>query len=118
MNRVISLALEYRLLVIFTTLLVVVAGVVAVQQLPIDAVPDSRAMIWEHIEDAPGKPCPNPRVILPRKIVPNVVTDPVSVDIRSFGVRTPPCTKANPSYGIMGLFHVLPPAGEPLWAPA
>src|SRR5690606_3504129 len=41
--------------------------------LSIDAVPDSRALIWEHIEDAPGKPCPNPRVILPRHIVPGVV---------------------------------------------
>ena len=28
--------------------------------LNIDAVPGSRALIWEHIEDAPGKPCPNP----------------------------------------------------------
>mgnify|MGYP005839569993 CR=1 FL=1 len=28
--------------------------------LNIDAVAGSRAMIWEHIQDAPGKPCPNP----------------------------------------------------------
>jgi hypothetical protein len=39
----------------------------------------------------------------------------VRVDIRSFGVRTPPCTKAQPNYGIMGLFHVLPPALGWLW---
>ena len=83
--------------------------------LSIDAVPGSRAMLWEHIEDEPGKPCPNPRVIVPRKIVPNVVTEPVTVDIRSFGVRTPPCTKENPTYGILGLFQVLPPALAWLW---
>jgi hypothetical protein len=81
----------------------------------IDAVPRSRAMVWEHIEDAPGKRCPNPRVILPRQMVPNIVNEPVTVDIRSFGVRTPPCTKENPNYGIIGLFHVLPPALAWLW---
>jgi hypothetical protein len=83
--------------------------------LNIDAVPDSRALIWEHIQDEPGKPCPNPRVILPRSIVPNVVDEPVSVDIRSIGFRTPPCTRENPTYGIVGLFHVLPPALAWLW---
>jgi hypothetical protein len=83
--------------------------------LNIDAVPGSRAMIWEHTQDAPGKPCPNPRVILPRRIVPDIVNEPVSVDVRSFGVRTPPCTKERPSYGIIGLFHMLPPALAWLW---
>ena len=83
--------------------------------LNIDAVPGSRALIWEHIEDAPGKPCPNPRVIIPRAIVPNIIHDSVTVDIRSFGVRTPPCTRENPSYGIIGLFHILPPALAWLW---
>ncbi|MCX8064192.1 MAG: DUF4914 family protein [Candidatus Hydrogenedentes bacterium] len=83
--------------------------------LNIHAVPNSRAMIWEHTEDEPGVPCPNPRVILPRHIVPNVVTKPVSVDIRSFGVRTPPCTRDNPSYGIIGMFHLLPSALGWLW---
>ncbi len=83
--------------------------------LSIDAVPGARALIWEHIEDEPGLPCPNPRVILPRHIVPGVVDEPVTVDIRSFGVRTPPCTRQQPSYGILGLFHVLPPALAWLW---
>ena len=83
--------------------------------LNIDAVPGSTALIWEHIEDAPGEPCPNPRVILPRRIVPNILDGPVTVDIRSFGVRTPPCTQDNPTYGIIGLFHVLPPALAWLW---
>ncbi len=83
--------------------------------LNIDAVPRGRALIWEHIQDAPGKPCPNPRVVIPRNIVPDIVNEPVRVDIRSFGVRTPPCTKDNPTYGIIGLFHLLPPALAWLW---
>ncbi len=83
--------------------------------LSIDAVPGSRALIWEHTLDAPGKPCPNPRVILPRRAVPGIVDEPVAVDIRSYGVRTPPCTREQPSYGILGLFHVLPPALAWLW---
>jgi len=81
----------------------------------IDAEPGSRALIWEHIEDAPGKACPNPRVIIPRDIVPNIEDEPLCVDIRSFGVRTPPCTRENPTYGIIGMFHVLPPALAWLW---
>jgi len=83
--------------------------------LNIDAVPNSRALIWDHIEDEPGVPCPNPRVVVPRKAVPNVVDGEVIVDIRSFGVRTPPCTKEKPTYGIMGLFHLLPPALAWVW---
>lgn len=79
------------------------------------AVPNATCLIWEHIEDAPGQPCPNPRVILPRRVVPNVVDKPVEVDIRSFGVRTPPCTKENPTYGIVGILHILPPALAWLW---
>ncbi|HEX3051859.1 MAG TPA: DUF4914 family protein [Aggregatilineaceae bacterium] len=83
--------------------------------LNIDATPGSRALIWEHIEDKPGKPCPNPRVVVPRHMFANVVDGAVSVDIRSFGVRMPPCTKAQPTYGIVGLFHILPPALAWLW---
>jgi hypothetical protein len=83
--------------------------------LNIDTIPESTALVWKHTEDAPGKKCPNPRVIVPRSIVPNVVSKPVTVDIRSFGVRTPPCTSANPTYGIVGLFHILPPALAWLW---
>ena len=77
--------------------------------------PECTALIWDHTEDSPGKKCPNPRVIVPRNIVPNVVNKPVTVDIRSFGVRMPPCTKENPTYGIVGLFHILPPALAWLW---
>ncbi len=83
--------------------------------LNIDAVSGGTALIWEHLYDEPGVPCPNPRVILPRNIVPGTVKNDVAVDIRSFGVRTPPCTKDNPSYGILGLFHILPPALAWLW---
>lgn len=83
--------------------------------LNIQSNPDCTALIWDHTEDSPGKRCPNPRVIVPRHIVPNVVNHPVTVDIRSFGVRTPPCTKENPTYGIIGLFHILPPALAWLW---
>ncbi|MBN1791328.1 MAG: DUF4914 family protein [Bacteroidales bacterium] len=77
--------------------------------------PGGTALIWDHIEDQPGKRCPNPRVILPRDIVPGIINRPVSVDVRSFGVRTPPFTLENPNYGILGLFHILPPALAWLW---
>ena len=83
--------------------------------LNIDTNPGGTALVWNHIEDEPGKPCPNPRVVVPRRAFPNVVNEPVSIDIRSFGVRTPPCTAENPSYGIFGLFHILPPALAWLW---
>jgi len=83
--------------------------------LSIDAHPGSTALIWEHINDSPGKPCPNPRVVISRKSVPGVVNGPVDVDVRSFGVRTPPCTAKLPSYGIIGLFHLLPPSLAWLW---
>jgi len=83
--------------------------------LNLDAVAGSTALIWEHIEDEPGKACPNPRVILPRDIVPAVINEKVAIDVRSFGVRTPPCTRENPTYGILGLFHFLPPALAWLW---
>ena len=83
--------------------------------LNIDGVAGGTALIWDHIQDAPGMPCPNPRVIVPRNIVPGIIDEKVAIDIRSFGVRTPPCTKDFPSYGILGLLHVLPPALAWLW---
>jgi hypothetical protein len=83
--------------------------------LNIDAQPGGTALLWDHIEDSPGKRCPNPRVIIPRSIVPKVVNRPVSIDVRSFGVRTPPCTNQQPTYGIIGFLHVLPPALAWLW---
>jgi hypothetical protein len=83
--------------------------------LNMDTVPGGRALIWEHTLDAPGKPCPNPRVIIPRHAFPNVVDEPITIDVRSLGVRTPPCTKESPSFGIIGVFHLLPPALAWLW---
>jgi hypothetical protein len=83
--------------------------------LNLQGVAHSSCLIWEHTEDEPGVPCPNPRVILPRRIVPGVVEEPVEVDVRSFGVRTPPCTREHPTYGILGLLHLLPPALGWLW---
>jgi hypothetical protein len=77
--------------------------------------PNCTALIWDHIEDAPGKRCPNPRVIVPRDIMPHVLNKPVSVDVRSFGVRTPPFFPEKPSYSIIGVFHILPPALAWLW---
>jgi hypothetical protein len=83
--------------------------------LNIEGQPGATTLIWEHIEDEPGKPCPNPRVIVPRRIIPDVVEGAVDVDVRSLGVRTPPCTTETPTYGIVGLFHLLPPALAWLW---
>ncbi|MEX2607081.1 MAG: DUF4914 family protein [Kiritimatiellia bacterium] len=83
--------------------------------LNIEAKPGSTALIWDHIEDEPGSPCPNPRVIIPCISVPNIHRGTLDVDIRSFGVRCPPCTKEKPTYGIMGMFHLLPPSLAWLW---
>lgn len=81
----------------------------------IDGAPGSTCLIWEHIMDTPDTRCPNPRVVMPRSFVPGVVNEPVAVDVRSFGIRTPMCTKEQPSYGIVGMMHILPPALAWLW---
>ncbi|MCL2079442.1 MAG: DUF4914 family protein [Oscillospiraceae bacterium] len=81
----------------------------------IQGVPGATCLVWEHTADSDGKPCPNPRVVLPRKMVPGIINEPVEVDVRSFGIRTPPCTKKHPSYGIIGMIHILPPALGWLW---
>lgn len=83
--------------------------------LNIDGKVDSTALIWEHIYDTPDKVCTNPRVIVPRKFVENIVQEPVEVDVRTFGVRTPPSFKDKPNYGVVGVMHVLPPALAWLW---
>jgi hypothetical protein len=80
-----------------------------------EGVPDATCLIWEHKEDSPGVPCPNPRVIMPRKQIPDTVNHSAEVHYRNFGVRTPPCTKEQPSYGIIGYLHLLPPALAWLW---
>jgi hypothetical protein len=83
--------------------------------LNIQGVPGSTCLVWDHTLDSDGKPCPNPRVIIPRKNIENIVMEPVEVDVRSFGVRMPPSTAENPTYGIMGMLHVIPPALAWLW---
>jgi len=83
--------------------------------LNIQGVPTATCLVWEHTIDSDGTPCPNPRVILPRRLVPRVVSEPVEVDVRSFGVRTPPCTAELPTYGILGMVQFLPPALAWLW---
>lgn len=83
--------------------------------LNIDGKPGATALPWEHTLDEPGKPCPNPRIVMPRHFVRDTVNEPVQVDVRSFGVRTPPCTYDNPNYGIIGILHILPPALAWLW---
>jgi len=83
--------------------------------LNIQAVTNATCLVWEHTLDSDGTPCPNPRVLLPRRMVQGVVSGPVEVDVRSFGVRTPPCTKKRPSYGILGMVQIIPPALAWLW---
>ena len=78
-------------------------------------VPGGTCLTWEHVEDAPGKVCPNPRVILPRHLRDDVLTGPQRVDVRSFGVRCPPTHKDSQLYGILAMMHVLSPALAWLW---
>lgn len=78
-------------------------------------VPGGRCLIWEHAEDAPGVPCSNPRIIIPRDMIEGITTGPVSVNIRSFGVRCPPTHKNSPQYGIISMLHILSPALAWLW---
>lgn len=81
----------------------------------LQGVPKATCLLWEHTPDSDGTPCPNPRVIIPRRMVESIVDGPVEVDVRSFGVRMPLATKEQPSYGIAGLMHILPPALAWLW---
>lgn len=83
----------------------------------IDGTPGATCLIWEHTIESSGKPCSNPRVIIPRKMIDGIIPgdEPLDVDIRSFGVRMPPSTRENPNYGIMGFVQVVPPALAWLW---
>jgi hypothetical protein len=81
----------------------------------IQGVPDATALPWEHTLDSNGKPCPNPRVVLPRSMVRDTINEPVGVDVRTFGVRMPACTREKPTYGIMGMTHFVPPSIAWLW---
>lgn len=81
----------------------------------IDGAPDATALPWEHTLDSTGKPCPNPRIVIPRKAIHRIVNTPESVDVRTFGVRMPACTTDKPTYGVMGMTHFVPPAIAWLW---
>lgn len=81
----------------------------------LEGVPRATCLLWEHTPDSDGQPCPNPRVIVPRRMIRNIVSAPVEVDVRSFGVRMPPATAKEPTYGIMGLMQIIPPALAWLW---
>ena len=81
----------------------------------IQGVPKATCLLWEHTFDSDGKPCPNPRVIIPRRMIKDIVTTPVEVNVRSFGVRMPPTDLDHPNYGIMGIMHIIPPALAWLW---
>jgi len=83
--------------------------------LSMDGVEGSTILIWEHTQDEPGVPCPNPRVVMPRRLMPGSVDGTVEVHFRNFGIRTPPCFKDKPTYGIVGFLHILPPALGWLW---
>ncbi len=82
-----------------------------------DGTPGATCLIWEHVLESTGKPCSNPRVIIPRDMIDNIVpdTEPVEVNVRSFGVRMPPSTAKSPNYGVMGMLQVVPPAIAWLW---
>ena len=51
----------------------------------------------------------------PLEYSPAIVNDPEAVDVRTFGVRMPACTRAKPTYGIMGMTHFVPPSIAWLW---
>ena len=83
----------------------------------IDGTPGATCLIWEHTMESSGKPCTNPRVIIPRNMIDNIIPgdEPLQVDVRSFGVRMPPSTRDNPGYGVMGFVQIVPPAIAWLW---
>ena len=81
----------------------------------LDGVPRATCLLWEHTLDSEGSPCPNPRAIIPRRMIDRIVDKPVEVDVRSFGVRMPPSTLEKPGYGILGLMGIIPPALAWLW---
>jgi len=80
----------------------------------IEGVPDATVLPWEHTLDSTGKRCPNPRVVVPRRLLTDV-TGAESVDVRTFGARMPACTRDHPTYGIMGMMHIVPPSLAWIW---
>lgn len=82
----------------------------------IQAVGGATCLIWEHYIESNGKPCTNPRLIIPRTALGCDEENPyLPVDVRSFGVRMPPSTKVLPDYGVMALIQIVPAALAWLW---
>ena len=52
---------------------------------------------------------------MPRHLMQGAVEGEVEVDVRSFGVRAPVCTRDHPTYGIFGMLHILPISLAWLW---
>ncbi len=82
-----------------------------------DGVPGATCLIWEHELNSDGTRCSNPRVIIPRNMIENIIpgNKPQEVNVRSFGVRMPPSTKDSPNYGVMGLLQIVPTSIAWLW---
>ena len=82
-----------------------------------DGTPGATCLIWEHVIESNGKPCTNPRVIIPRDMIDNIVpgNEPQEVNVRSFGVRMPPSTVMEPNYGVMGMVQFVPASIAWLW---
>lgn len=79
-------------------------------------VPDATCLIWEHTPESDGRPCSNPRVIIPRELMGSLPGGTVqAVDVRSFGVRMPPSTAQSPSCGVMGMIQLVPASLAWLW---
>lgn len=80
------------------------------------ASPGAVCLPWEPVEERDGRPCTNPRVILPRGYRTGIGGDETrNVDFRSFGVRMPPSTALRPDIGVMGLVQIIPAALAWLW---
>ena len=82
-----------------------------------DGTPGATCLIWEHVIESTGKPCSNPRVIIPRDMIENIIPGnaPQQVNVRSFGVRMPPSTVSHPNYGVMGMVQFVPASIAWLW---
>ena len=83
----------------------------------LDGIPGATCLIWEHVLESTGKRCTNPRVIIPREMIENIVpgNQPQEVNVRSFGVRMPPSTIMAPNYGVMGMVQFVPASIAWLW---
>ncbi len=82
-----------------------------------DGVPGATCLIWEHVMESTGSRCTNPRAIIPRDMIEDIIpgNELQEGNVRSFGVRMPPSTEANPNYGVMGMVQFVPVSIAWLW---